>query len=239
MTRLLSAAALVAALVSAGPAQAFTKESLVYKKCTSCHPANADGRISRVEEIRTTPEEWAVIVDRMRRVHGMSLTKGEMDRLLKELCTTQILTPEEQAKVSYLSLFHNSQQVEAPADKDEERLFATCVRCHSAGKIRSYRMTPGSWAKLRDFHLYFDPAVIYQMREMHWRDEADAVLAAMPQAYGYGKAFSPQEAKLDGQWVVVGHEPGKGGYRGEATISGGADGEYKLEGKLRYADGTS
>ena len=26
----------------------------------------ADGRISRVEELRTTPEEWTVIVDRMR-----------------------------------------------------------------------------------------------------------------------------------------------------------------------------
>ena len=38
------------------------------------------------------------------RLHGMPLAKGDMDGLLKELCATQILTPEEQAGVSYLSL---------------------------------------------------------------------------------------------------------------------------------------
>jgi hypothetical protein len=54
--------------------------------------------------------------------------------------------------VSYLSLWHNSQQMEVPADSDEERLFATCVRCHTVGRIFSYRMTAGNWAKLRDFH---------------------------------------------------------------------------------------
>ena len=138
----------------ASPAQAFDRESLVSKKCTACHPAGADGRIARVEDIRTTPEEWAVIVDRMKRLHGMEIKDGEMDRLLKELCATQILTPDEQAKVAYLSLWHNSQQMEVPSGKDEEKLFTTCVRCHTEGKIRSYRMTAESWTKLRDFHLY-------------------------------------------------------------------------------------
>ena len=138
---------------AASPAQAFDRDSLVWKKCTACHAAGADGRIARVEDMRTTPEEWAVIVDRMKRLHGMEIKDGEMDRLLKELCATQILTPDEQAKVAYLSLWHNSQQMEVPADKDEEKLFTTCVRCHTEGKICSYRMTPESWTKLRDFHL--------------------------------------------------------------------------------------
>ena len=80
------------------PALAFTKESLVWKKCTACHEP-AGGRIARVEEIRTTPEEWIVIVDRMARLHGMDLAKGEMDQLLKELCATQILTPAELAEI--------------------------------------------------------------------------------------------------------------------------------------------
>jgi cytochrome c553 len=165
---------LLAATVSV---HAFDGDSLVWKKCTICHAPTAEGRIPRVEDLRTTPEEWTVIVDRMRRLHGMPIGQGEMDRLLKELCTTQILTPEEQSRVSYLSLWHNSQQVEAPAGKDEEKLFTTCVRCHTAGKIFSYRMTPDQWAKLRDFHLAVAPTVIFQMREMHWIAEADAVLA--------------------------------------------------------------
>lgn len=239
MLRALSTIGALAILASAPAARAFTKDSLVFKKCTGCHAPGAEGKISAVEEIRTTPEEWTVIVDRMRRVHKMPLTRSEMDRLLKELCATQILTPEEQARVSYLSLFHNSQEVEAPADKGEERLFATCVRCHSAGKIRSYRMTAASWLKIRDFHLWFDPAIIFQMREMHWRDEAAAVLQEMPKSYGYGQAWTAPEPQLAGRWTIVGYEPGKGSYRGEAEVKGGADGEYRLRGELRYSDRTT
>jgi quinohemoprotein amine dehydrogenase len=239
MRRILSAAAAVALLASASAASAFDPQSLVWKKCTGCHAPAADGRIARVEDLRTTPEEWTVIVDRMRRIHGMPLTRAEMDTLLKELCATQILTPEEQAKVSYLSLFHNSQQLEAPADPQEERLFATCVRCHSAGKIRSYRMTEAGWAKLRDFHLFVDPAIVFQMREMHWREEAAAVLGELAKALPYGRAWSAPAARLEGRWVISGYEPGKGTYRGEAEVTGGAGGEYRLKGTLRYADRTS
>jgi quinohemoprotein amine dehydrogenase len=240
MTRtLIGAVAGLALLASATSAQAFDRKSLVWQKCTACHAPGGDGKIPRVEEIRTTPEEWTVIVDRMRRLHGMPLTKDEMDGLLKELCSTQILTPDEQAKVSYLSLFHNSQQQEAPEGKDEERLFATCVRCHSAGKIRSYRMTESSWSKVRDFHLFMDPAVVYQLREMHWREEAEAVLRDLAKSLAYGKARSAPEARLEGRWAVMGYEPGKGTYRGEAEITGGAGGEYRIAGKLQYSDRTS
>lgn len=220
-------------------AQAFTKDSLVWKKCSDCHTPTAEGKIPKVEDIRTTPEEWTVIVDRMHRLHKMELTKEEMDGLLKELCATQILTPDEQAKVSYLSLYHNSQQMEEPAGKDDEKLFVTCVRCHSAGKIRSYRMTPENWAKVRDFHLYVDPAVIYQMREMHWREEADAVLKDLAKTQGYGQAWTAPAGNLEGSWAVLGYEPGKGAYRGEAVAKDAGNGDVAISGTFRYDDGTS
>jgi len=239
MRRALTTIGALAILGSPPAARAFSQDSLVHSKCAGCHPPGADGKIPRVEEIRTTPEEWTVIVDRMRRLHRMPLTRPEMDRLLKELCATQILTPDEQARVSYLSLFHNAQEMEAPADKGEERLFATCVRCHSAGKIRSYRMTAASWAKLRDFHLWVDPAVVYQMREMHWREEAAAVLSELPARYGYGQAWSAPAPRLAGRWIILGHEPGKGSYRGEAEVVDRGDGEYGLRGELRHADRTA
>jgi len=224
---------------AAGPAQAFDRESLVWKKCTTCHAANADGRIARVEEMRTTPEEWTVIIDRMRRLHGMEIRQGEMDRMLKELSATQILTPQEQARVAYLSLWHNSQQVEAPAGKEEEKLFTTCVRCHTAGKIYSYRMTSDSWAKLRDFHLYVVPSVVFQMREMRWLAQADAALSYLAQKLPYEKAWSAPAVKLDGVWGVFGYEPGRGPYRGEARITDAGNAEYKLTGNVTYTDGTS
>jgi len=221
------------------PVQAFDRDSLVWKKCTTCHAPNADGRIARVEDVRTTPEEWTVIVDRMRRLYGMEIKQGEMDRLLKELNATQILTPEEQAKVAYLSLWHNSQQVEAPADKDEEKFYVTCVRCHTAGKVFSYRMTSESWAKLRDFHLFIVPSVVFQMREMRWIAEADAVLSYLGKKLPYGKAWAAPAAKLDGNWGVFGYEPGRGTYRGEARFADAGNAEYKLTGNVTYADGTS
>lgn len=230
--------ALALGAVSAG-AHAFDRDSLVWKKCAGCHAATADGRLSRIEQIRTTPEEWTVIVDRMRRLHGMPIGAGEMDRLLKELCSTQILTPQEQAPVSYLSLWHNSQHIETPSDKDEEKLFGVCVRCHTVGKIRSYRMSTDSWAKLRDFHLFIVPTVVFQMREMHWVSEADGVLAYLATRQPYGNAWSAPSAKLDGVWGVFGHAPGRGDYRGEARVASADNGEYTISGSIVHADGAT
>ncbi len=228
-----------AALLAYAPAQAFDRDSLIWKKCTPCHAASADGRIARVEDMRTTPEEWTAILDRMRRLHGMEIKQGEMDRMLKELGATQILTPQEQAQVAYLSLWHNSQQVEAPADKDEEKLFTTCVRCHTAGKFFSYRMTPGAWANLRDFHLYIVPTVVFQMREMRWVTEADAVLSTLAKKLPYDKAWSAPTTRIEGSWAMFGYEPGRGWYRGEARVTDSGNAEYRLNGSLAYRDGTS
>ncbi|MDT8320505.1 MAG: hypothetical protein RQ826_08245 [Xanthomonadales bacterium] len=225
-------------LAAAGTASAFDKSSLVWKKCTGCHSAE-DGKIAHIEEIRTTPEEWTVIVDRMHRLYGMRIEAGEMATLLKELCATQMLSPEEASQVAYINLFNNPQTIETPNGADEEQLFAACVRCHSAAKIYSFRRTPSSWAKLRDFHLYIDPAIMFQMREMHWRREADTALQGLAQKFPYTRAWTAPEATPDGEWFVLGVEPGKGSYRGNASLKPEGDGEYALEGALAFSDGTS
>lgn len=229
-------AAALAAWLPAG-SQAFEADSLVRQKCGGCHAPGADGRLARVEELRTTPEEWTVIVDRMRRLHGLKYSTEELDRLLKELASTQLLTPKEQARVSYLSLWHNAQQMEEPQGKEEERFFATCVRCHSAGKVFSYRMTPKAWAKVRDNHLYTIPTVVYQLREMRWVEEADAVLGWLATQLPYDKAWTAPAARLDGRWGVFGWQPGRGAYRGQAQVSGTGNAEYRVEGQVMHADG--
>ena len=219
-------------------AEAFSKDSLVWQKCTDCHEPSK-GKISAVEEIRTTPEEWTVIVERMARLHGMELTGEEMKALVKELCTTQGLSAEEQEKVAYLNLTNNTQFMETPVGANEEKLFTTCVRCHSGGKIYSYRMTESAWAKLTEFHLYMFPSTVFQMREMRFVPEANAVLAQLAKDYPYGQ--SPEVAKDSpaGSWIIMGREPGKGDYRGEATIVTNGDDEYTLKGTLNFADGTT
>jgi len=224
-------------VIATSTAIAFDKNSLVYKKCGSCHAAE-NGKLARVEEIRTTPEEWTVIVDRMHRLYGMRIKAGEMATLLKELSATQILTPDEAARVSYINLFNNPQTIETPSGADEEQLFATCVRCHSAAKIYSYRMTKSAWQKLRDFHIYIDPAIMFQMREMHWRSEADTALQSLTQELPYDRAWTAPTAKPDGEWFVLGDEPGKGAYRGNATLTSKGNDEFSLKGELRFSDGT-
>lgn len=233
---LITLVSLMGALASG--AMAFSKNSLTMKKCTDCH-AVKEGKIARIEEIRTTPDEWGVIIDRMARLYGMDLNENERDILLKEICETQILSPEEQEKVSYLNLTNNTQTVETPEGKQEEKLFVTCVRCHSAGKIYSYRMTKSAWAKVRDFHYYVDPPIDGQMREMRWTKEADTVLAGLAETHSYDKAWKAPEAKLAGSWVILGHEPGKGDYRGHASINADQNGSYAVEGTLNFTDGTS
>ena len=219
-------------------AGSFDKSSLVWKKCTRCHQADENGTIPRVEEIRTTPEEWTVIVDRMRRLYGMRIEKGEMATLLKELCATQILSPEESARIAYIDLFNNPQTIEKPTGAEEEHLFTTCVRCHSAGKIYSYRMTSSAWEKLRDFHIYVDPAILSQMREMYWRSEADTALAGLATNFPYTRAWTAPLAKPTGEWMILGTEPGKGNYRGNAVLKAGSEDEFSLDGTLSFSDGT-
>ncbi len=219
-------------------AMAFSKDSLTWEKCTGCHEPK-DGKISRVEEIRTTPEEWVVIVDRMARLYGMDLEPGEMNPLIKELCSTQGLTLEEAEKVNYLDLYNNPQKVETQQPNDPEKLYVTCVRCHSAGKIYSYRMTESAWGKVRDMHLYITPTVIGQMREMKWIPEADAILAQLAKSQAYGASLKPSKVSPVGSWLILGYEPGKGNYQGQASIKNGANGDYDIVGSLEYADGTS
>lgn len=219
-------------------AMAFSKKSLVWKKCTGCHePVN--GKIARVEEIRTTPEEWTVIIDRMSRLHGMDLTAAEMGGLLKELCSTQILSPAELDKVYYLNLLNNPQNMEIPKGGEQEKLFITCVRCHSGAKIFSYRMISSAWAKIRDFHLYMIPTTVNQMREMRWEKEADTVLDSLAKSHPYGQAWQTPAEKPSGSWLILGHEPGKGNYRGQATVKTSGNDEYAIKGKLFFDDGTT
>ena len=59
MLRALSTIGALAILASAPPARAFTRDSLVFQKCTSCHAAGADGKIVWENDPFT---EWNVSV---------------------------------------------------------------------------------------------------------------------------------------------------------------------------------
>jgi hypothetical protein len=99
-------------------------------------------------------------------------------------------------------------------------------------------MTQSAWEKQRDFHIYMDPAIIYQMREMYWRSEADTTLKWLAQKHPYNNAWTALEGKPDGEWFLLGVGLGKGTYRGSATLKAKGDDEFILDGTLVFSDGT-
>jgi quinohemoprotein amine dehydrogenase len=174
----------------------------------------------------------------MARLHGMDLKPGQLHTLVKELCTTQSLSPAEAKEVSYLDLQNNPQTIEQPLPNDPKDLFVTCVRCHSAGKIHSYRMTASAWDKLVDFHLYMYPTVVYQMREMRWVPNARAMVRELAKTQPYGDDWVAPKQTPVGSWLILGHQPAKGDYLGHASIKAAPEGGYEIAGSLAYADGS-
>ncbi|MFH0812858.1 MAG: hypothetical protein V2A69_08475, partial [Pseudomonadota bacterium] len=131
--------------VSADGKTVFSPSSLVRQKCGACHQLNKEGRMEVIEETRKTPEEWKVVVDRMNRLNDVPIDDAEFKTIIKELSKYLCLSPEEMAKVAYITSDENSQYREKPKDELEQRIFTACVRCHTFGKIASHRMTRNQW----------------------------------------------------------------------------------------------
>ena len=64
-------------------------EALLNSRCSGCHERMADGRLSRIGEIRKTPEGWDMNIARMMIMHGVEVTPEERATLVKHLADTQ------------------------------------------------------------------------------------------------------------------------------------------------------
>lgn len=96
-------------------------------------------------------------------------------------------------------------------------------------QARAFSQESLVWKKCADCHL----------REMRWLEEADAVLATLAKTYPYGQAWKTPSEKPAGSWLILGYEPGKGNYRGQASITAGSNDEYTVQGSLAFADGNA
>jgi hypothetical protein len=100
-------------------------------------------------------------------------------------------------------------------------------------------MTSGRWTKLREFHIWQVPTVLYQMREMKWMAESETVLKTLARTSAYGRAWKAPTASPAGAYIIIGYEPGKGNYRGQASIKALGGDDFTLRGSVSYDDGTS
>ncbi len=225
----------------------FPDGTLIKQKCSACHKPDAQGQLDVLEHTRKTPEEWKVVVDRMIRINSLPLENENFNSVIKELSAKLCLSPKEMSAVAYLNSDENSQYREIPKDKLEERIFTSCVRCHTYGKIVSHKNTPEQWAENRNLHLGYYPTVIPQMREMDWALESKELIEPLSKLLPFDNPEWKQwiqnrkKPDLTGEWIVAGYQPGKGYYEGsyaiKANAAAGKD-EYSIEKEIRYESGT-
>ena len=188
--------------------------SILNSRCASCHEATADGGLSRVKDMRKTPEGWDMTLARMTIVHGVQLSGEERAALVKHLSDTQGLAPEETAGYRYV-LERRPNEIEAPGEGD---LMAMCGRCHTLARSALQRRDTEEWNKLSHFHLGQYPTTEYQAlgRDRNWWDIASTeVPKLLGQLYplettAWTDWLGHKRANVSGRWRVAGHQPGKG-----------------------------
>lgn len=225
----------------------FKADSLVKQKCSACHKPDPQGRLEVIEETRKTPEEWINVVERMVRINGGPVADADFDPLIKELSENLILTPDEMKRVAYINSDENCQYREIPKDETQERIFRSCVRCHTFGKIASHMKTPEQWKENMQLHIGYYPTTLAQMRELDWPKEADELADILAKIYPHDtpewrnwmKGRTDQD--LSGSWQIAGFQPGMGYYEGRYELTAnpakGKD-EYLVDKRVRYESGT-
>ncbi|MBT3388333.1 MAG: quinohemoprotein amine dehydrogenase subunit alpha [Desulfobacula sp.] len=225
----------------------FYKASVVRQQCAACHKSDSDGAIEVIEETRKTPEEWNAVITRMIRLNSAPVEESKFYPVIKELSKYLCLSPQEMAKVSYINSDENSQYREIPANKEEERIYTACVRCHTYGKIASHRMTESQWEETRNLHLGYYPTTVPQMREMDWPKESKELVKPLSNLFPFDSPSwkkwlkNRKEQNLSGKWKTAGYQPGMGYYEGTYTFKANpakGEDEYFIEKQIKYENGT-
>jgi quinohemoprotein amine dehydrogenase len=216
-------------------------QTLLMQACAGCHAPNEQGQLSRIRDIRKTPEGWDMTIVRMGIWHGMVMDPAERRMLVKYLADTQGLAPEETA--AYRGLIERRPNM-AESHADEE-IGVMCARCHSYGRIALQRRDEDEWRKLSHTHLGQWPTIEYQSlsRDRNWweiaRDQMPVKLAAL---YPFKTdAWTQWQGRTavdpSGTWRISGERAGVGRYTGHLKIKALGNDQFETEYELRYADG--
>jgi quinohemoprotein amine dehydrogenase len=234
-----------AVALAAAPSSAEAPEELLRNTCSGCHQPDDAGRLSRISQQRKTPEGWAMTIQRMEDLHGITVSSQDLPlgsadakrALVKYLADTQGLAPEETAGFRY-ALEQRLDDFE-PVDADFKMM---CGRCHSAARVLLQRRPAEEWTKLVHFHLGQWPSTEYSAggRNLDWLpialNETSPMLA---EKYAYESEVWKkwQQAKkpdLSGEWLISGHQPSKGAFEGSMRATPvGPDG-YTLDFEGEY-----
>jgi quinohemoprotein amine dehydrogenase len=214
------------------------KSQVVRDACGSCHKTDSEGKMSRISYMRKSPEGWEETVRRMARIRGVSITPEEARKVVQYLADNQGLTASELEPVAYAI-----EQEDAPEKIPNDTLKNACATCHSFAKVAAQRRTREEWVKVKDFLLGMYPTLIYQHRHEDWMVMADESLAWFADHYPLEtpewKKEKDQPPPGDSQWIILGHQPGKGDYSGVLSFRSLPDGNRESQAELVFEDGKS
>lgn len=216
-------------------------KKLLKKNCMVCHSADADDNLSRISELRKSPEGWQLSLYRMQRVHKASFDKGELATILKYLADNQGLAPKESEPYRYaLERSHNR------IERIDKKYQTSCARCHSAARFSLQRRTEEEWKNLIHTHMGLYPSLEYHAgsRDHPWLDTTlnkTAVSLAkdyplVAQAWTDWKAA--EKANLAGQWIMSGYMDDKGDFHANMQVTQTKPDHYQIEVTGQYADGS-
>jgi len=228
---------------------------LVVDRCSSCHKKDEKSRLTRISYERTTPEGWQQVIKRMIRLNGLTLTPDEARQIVKYLSNNHGLAPEEA-----MPAFYEAEKRVIDEKLPDESLRATCILCHSLGRVLSQRRSKEEWELLGNMHVGMFPVVSFQgfyrfpqpasappptdPDQRHPLDKSIDYLAknyplTTPE-WGAWRA-NMRAPKLQGRWLVSGTQIGRGQIYGEMAVEpASAEDEFTTKLTLRYVkDGST
>jgi quinohemoprotein amine dehydrogenase len=129
---------------------------LTITKCGGCHPRNAQGMMSRISELRTTPEVWQEIIKRMMRLNGLSIKPEEVRDIVRYLSSNNGLAPEE-ARPIFWNAEHRLYRDQEDPTLVPAPLQHVCNYCHQIGRVLEQRRTREDYVKLANLHVGLFP----------------------------------------------------------------------------------
>ncbi|HKA18510.1 MAG TPA: quinohemoprotein amine dehydrogenase subunit alpha [Blastocatellia bacterium] len=224
---------------------------LVIDRCVSCHKKDEKGRMTRISYERTTPEGWQQVIKRMIRLNGLTVTPEEARQIVKYLSNNHGLAPEE-AKPA----FYEAEKRVIDEKLPDESLRATCILCHSLGRVLSQRRSREEWELLGNMHIGLFPVVMFQgfyrfpqppgappPTDPDQRHPVDKSIDYLAKNYplttpewGAWRA-NMRAPKLQGRWLVSGSQIGRGQIYGEMIVEPTEiEDEFTTKLTLRYVE---
>ncbi len=130
-------------------------DQLTIRKCGGCHQRDANGMMTRISYMRTSPEIWEQAIKRMIRLNGLSATPQEMRDIVRYLSNNNGLAPEEM-EADFWEVEHRTQGYQGDHVPNPV-LQGTCNRCHSIGRVLAQRRTRDDYEYLLGMHIGLFP----------------------------------------------------------------------------------